>query len=122
MDMFLVLVWIHCPGVGVDAGVTGGVGGAELDEAGGDTAGLARGVEAVLESPVLVVLLLFAKLNCLIATGGRGAGGCWVLFRVSFLLKAPVETWTGLYAGLYGMPLPLPLPRALYPPLGAYPL
>lgn len=131
MDMFFVLVWIHCPGVGVE-GVTGGVGGAELDEWGGDTAGLARGVEAVLESPVLMVLLLFTKLNCLVATGGRGAGakagvaeagGCWVLFRVSFLLKTPVETWTGLYAGLYGMPLPLPLPRALYPPLGApYPL
>jgi len=69
MDMFFVLVWIHCPGVGVE-GVTGGVGGADLDEGGGDTAGLARGVEAVLESPVLMVLLLFTKLNCLIATGG----------------------------------------------------
>lgn len=100
MDMFLVLVWIHCP-VGVEAGVTGGVGGAELEEAGGDTAGLATGVEAVLESPVLMLLLLFIRLRCLAATGGRvSEGGGWVLFRVSVLLKAPEGPWMELWTGL----------------------
>lgn len=68
MDMFLVLVWIHCP-IGVGTGVTGGVGGAELDETDGDTAALA-GDEAVLDSPVLLILLLFTRLRFLAATGG----------------------------------------------------